>query len=671
MPNYRMVKRLLYHLKGIIGLMLAVFTAVAGHAQCGSSGDPIVNITFGTADNPSLEGGTTTYDPVLPGQTPNGEGWYKLVSNINHGLGSWHNLRDHTGDADGMMVVFNADDYPGEFYRIRVSGLCENTRFRFSAWIANANRAEECNGNPIPPNVRFVIEDMDGNQVNAPYATENIAPTSSPQWLPYGFEFNTGNQTEFDLVLINDNPGGCGNDLAIDDIQFTPCGPPISLDMDETLKQGDTLFFCDGGAVPIRLSGLIAPDDSYAAEPVFQWQTRRGVDAQWTDIPGERRNELDIMPIDNQWYRLTAAASADNLSEPLCRISSEPIRIAQLVPQADVTDIDETAPLCEGGSILLNPPEYIRASAGPITYQWRLDDGSGLPISIPEATSRTYEFIATEAGIFHLIRQAVNGCGDRFATHIFEVLVNEPIRTSLTLLQPALCADDDPLPLAGGVIVNGSVDMVGAYSGIGVVNGVFYPAVAGVGQHTITFSPPQGTPCPLPSQAIITVYDTISIGPMLDVVMLPNQRITLRPQTNASQFRWSNEPGLDNYHTQYPVASPAQTTTYTLTASNAVGCEKTETVTITVLNDLIVPNGFTPNGDNVNDTWEIEGLRAYPNVFIQVFNRWGTLVFSSKGYTESWAGQYNGAPLPTGTYYYTLSSDILEQPLSGSVSIFR
>src|SRR3546814_7422693 len=45
-------------------------------------------------------------------------------------------------------------------------------------------------------------------------------------------------------------PGGCGNDLAIDDIQFTPCGPPISLDMDQTLKQADTLFFCDGVTTP-------------------------------------------------------------------------------------------------------------------------------------------------------------------------------------------------------------------------------------------------------------------------------------------------------------------------------------------------------------------------------------------------------------------------------------
>src|SRR5690606_28031363 len=175
---------------------------------------------------------------------------------------------------------------PGEFYRIRVSGLCENTRFRFSAWIAHANTPQECGGDPMPAKVRFLIEDSDGNAVNVPYDTGDIWATSSPVWNNYGFEFDTGNQTEFDLVLINDNPGGCGNDLAIDDIQFTPCGPPITLEMDPTLKQADTLFFCEGDTNPVLFGSQVAASDDYAAAPVFQWQTRRDGQAEWADMAG-------------------------------------------------------------------------------------------------------------------------------------------------------------------------------------------------------------------------------------------------------------------------------------------------------------------------------------------------------------------------------------------------
>lgn len=251
----------------------------------------------------------------------------------------------------------------------------------------------------------------------------------------------------------------------------------------------------------------------------------------------------------------------------------------------------------------------------------------------------------------------------------FEVEVAETIHAAFTLPQDMICVDDEPLLLSGGILVNS--DGEGVYSGNGVVDGRFYPTLAGAGEHTITFSPPPGTLCTEPSQAIITVLDSIYLEPMAEIVLLRGQHITLRPQTDASQFRWSNEPGLDNYRIQNPVASPDETTTYTLTAANSAGCEKVVDVKVTVLKDLSVPNSFTPNGDGFNDTWQIDGLEEYPNVVIQVFNRWGTLVFSSKGYSIPWDGSFNGAPLPVATYYYTLSSDVLPRPISGSISILK
>ncbi len=635
-------------------------------AQCGSVGDPIVNITFGTSTNPDFGGGTTTYREVAEG-----EGWYKLVTNINLGLPSWQNLRDHTGNPEGLMLVFNADHDPGEFYRIRVSGLCENTRFRFSAWIANANQPSECDGNPIPPNVRFVIEDTEGNIVSPPYSTGNIQPSAVPRWLPFGFEFDTGDQTEFDLVLINDNPGGCGNDLAIDDIQFRPCGPEITLNTDLLLQQADTLFFCEENVTPITLNSEIVSEGGYSADPVFQWQTRRSGEFEWDDILGENSDELTFTPVHDQWYRLSAAASIDNLDNKLCRIVSDSIRIARIAPQEDAPGIDEAGSICEGSTLPLNPPEFTAADVGPLTYQWQYSDGDDPFTDLPGADASNYVFQSSIPGNYQLRRQAINGCGDRFTTHTYAVEVLEIVRTTLTLPQNVFCADGEPFLLAGGEIINGNEDMQGIYRGIGVVNGRFHPNIAGVGEHVITFSPPASIVCAESSQATITVLDTIHLDPMENMVMLSGQAITLHPQTNASQFQWSNQPGLDNYNIQYPTASPSQTTTYLLTASNAAGCMKTGTVTVTVLQNLAIPNSFTPNGDGANDTWEIVGLDEYPNVFIQVFNRWGALMFSSKGYPTPWNGQFNGAPLPAATYYYMISSDLLERPLSGSVTILR
>jgi gliding motility-associated-like protein len=101
-----------------------------------------------------------------------------------------------------------------------------------------------------------------------------------------------------------------------------------------------------------------------------------------------------------------------------------------------------------------------------------------------------------------------------------------------------------------------------------------------------------------------------------------------------------------------------------------------DTVTVTViecaLTEISIPNGFTPDGtDNVNATWEIQGLDQYPDVTIQIFNKWGTEIFSSTGYAEAWDGTYNGSPLPVGTYYYIINLNNGDEAFTGSVTIIK
>ncbi|MFA6126245.1 MAG: gliding motility-associated C-terminal domain-containing protein [Bacteroidales bacterium] len=86
-----------------------------------------------------------------------------------------------------------------------------------------------------------------------------------------------------------------------------------------------------------------------------------------------------------------------------------------------------------------------------------------------------------------------------------------------------------------------------------------------------------------------------------------------------------------------------------------------------------IPNAFTPNGDGINEKWEIAALNDFPDCEVKVFNRAGQMVwFSDTGYTVPWEGtDKSGAMLPVGSYYYLvwLQSDL--KPLKGSVSILR
>jgi gliding motility-associated-like protein len=77
-----------------------------------------------------------------------------------------------------------------------------------------------------------------------------------------------------------------------------------------------------------------------------------------------------------------------------------------------------------------------------------------------------------------------------------------------------------------------------------------------------------------------------------------------------------------------------------------------------------VPEAITPNGDNLNDFFFIEGIQNYPGNNIQIFNRWGNKVFDMTEYDNSWQGTANiginviGTDLPTGTYYYILDLNL-------------
>ncbi|WP_299289390.1 gliding motility-associated C-terminal domain-containing protein [uncultured Mucilaginibacter sp.] len=86
---------------------------------------------------------------------------------------------------------------------------------------------------------------------------------------------------------------------------------------------------------------------------------------------------------------------------------------------------------------------------------------------------------------------------------------------------------------------------------------------------------------------------------------------------------------------------------------------------------LNIPNTFTPNGDGINDYWNITALVYYPNCLVSIYNRYGSLVYQSKGYSKAWDGSINGSPLSVGTYYYVISLGSSSKKISGGVTIIR
>ena len=79
----------------------------------------------------------------------------------------------------------------------------------------------------------------------------------------------------------------------------------------------------------------------------------------------------------------------------------------------------------------------------------------------------------------------------------------------------------------------------------------------------------------------------------------------------------------------------------------------------------------SPNGDGINDTWNIKYLSTYTDCTVDIFNRYGQKLFSSVGYMVPWDGKYNNADLPVGVYYYEINPKHGRNVMSGTVTIVR
>lgn len=113
---------------------------------------------------------------------------------------------------------------------------------------------------------------------------------------------------------------------------------------------------------------------------------------------------------------------------------------------------------------------------------------------------------------------------------------------------------------------------------------------------------------------------------------------------------------------------------YWVTVENEYGCRNTDSLAVTVLRQMKIPNAFTPNGDGSNDEWKIPALALYPDVKVQIFDRWGDIVYETRGYDESkyWDGRdRKGRKLPMDSYFYVIDLGTGEKPIYGSVTIIR
>lgn len=163
--------------------------------------------------------------------------------------------------------------------------------------------------------------------------------------------------------------------------------------------------------------------------------------------------------------------------------------------------------------------------------------------------------------------------------------------------------------------------------------------------------------------------------------IIKGQSVQLQASGGES-YRWDPPSGLDNASVGSPIATPSQTTEYNVTIMDSIGCQAFGKVLIIVEQTAFIPNLFTPNDDGKNDELKVYGLSGVNNLTFSIYNREGSLVYSSGNVSEvsnsGWNGMVRGVKQPVGIYYWNIIGEtdlgtkiLLNGKSNGSIVLIR
>jgi gliding motility-associated-like protein len=150
-----------------------------------------------------------------------------------------------------------------------------------------------------------------------------------------------------------------------------------------------------------------------------------------------------------------------------------------------------------------------------------------------------------------------------------------------------------------------------------------------------------------------------------DAVICPSahQSVVITADEGYASYIWNGVTGGSQFNVDHPQIVE-------LTVIDKNGCQASKHLPVSARgDDALIPNTFTPNGDGINDTWVIPPISNDSNAQVQVFNRYGEMVYENKGLYNPWNGQYNGRKLPSGVYYYLIVQKKTGKKYSGNVTL--
>ena len=323
--------------------------------------------------------------------------------------------------------------------------------------------------------------------------------------------------------------------------------------------------------------------------------------------------------------------------------------------------------LCDAG--IVNFTDSTVSNGTIINYNWNFGDGG-----ISSAQNPSHNYTATGFNTVRLIVTTANGCSDTaIKTNYIKIVASPVIDISGNV---PICMQSKLL--FKGLVVQPDTSKINWYWDFGngktsITQNPQAQRYDTAGNYALRLIVTNSSGCADTVDRTVVVYPLPSINAGPDKIIGVGSSFAINPTGSpVIDYLWSPATGLSCTNCYNTIASPKNTTAYTIKVTDANGCINTDNITIIVVcNDknVFIPNTFSPNNDGVNDWFYPRGTGLFRIQSMRIFNRWGEMVFQKTNLFPNdplagWNGRYNGRLLNTDVYTYIIeivceNSDVL------------
>jgi gliding motility-associated-like protein len=307
--------------------------------------------------------------------------------------------------------------------------------------------------------------------------------------------------------------------------------------------------------------------------------------------------------------------------------------------------------LCHGGN---GGTAAITVNGGltPYTYAW--SSGGGTTSAATGLSAGNYSVVVTDA----------NGCSQNQV-----ITIMEPAALTTTVTSIPVCGNNNGMAT---IMANGGT---GNYTYLWNPSAASTATISGLSSGTYSCTLTDANGCIATTTANVIVNPNPIASAYSDITITQGQSATLAA-SGGGAYLWSSG-SIDSITS----VSPSATTIYCVTVTNANNCTDSACVTVEVepldcSGDLYLPNAFSPNNDNQNDSLQVyyKNILCIKSFHIIIYDRWGENIFESTDPSFQWDGIYEGKILNTQVLAYSLSVTFISQPAiekKGNVSLIR